>query len=232
MKKLNDTTKMYLKNAVDVAKLLGIEEFIVEPDKICGTHADKLAVIITDVEMDIGCSAIGVNRLDVLANRLKLVNGDIICTFNNELSDALHLKLKSGKTQVDYKCAQSKMIKTVRSFNYTDVYEVTFNKDIVDIVTKAQASMKAEEVTLICDDGVLTYILTDVLNDTFKFESESEVFSIDDTIDDVNFVYKYPAKMFIKILKNCSLGKFNVNQRGSIHVVLSDIGVLIPAIVE
>jgi hypothetical protein len=226
--KLNEETVETILRATAIAKIFGIEQFIIEPHVIRGISGDKAAAIYTQCDIDIGCAAIGVNRIDLLMSRLALgIDNKIECIFDHESDDARMLSISSSKMRVEYRCAKVRTIQAPKELKVADLYRVDFSSELAPVINKAKTAMKAEDVSIMCSDNEVTYKIMDENNDKMLFED-----GIADNIrsaDAVNFIHTYPIKAIYQGLLKSSNSQYYITEKGMLHIVVNGIDLYLPA---
>jgi hypothetical protein len=224
---LDDNTVSTILNATSIAKMFGIEQFIIEPHIIRGISDDRSAAIFTPCDIDIGCAAVGVNRIEILQNRLALSNGNSIdCISDGPLADASMLIIKSSKLNVEYRCAKIKGITAPKELKVADLYEISIDADLAGMINKGKSAMKAEELAIMCNDNRVSYKIYDDNNDKLVYDDSVAVNLTSD--DDINFTYVYPIKSIIQAFTKCTDNKFYITNNGMLHIQVSNIDVYIP----
>lgn len=224
---LDDKAVDMILGATSVAKLFGIEQFIVEPEVIRGISEDRTAAIFTPCDIEIGCAAIGINRIDILVSRLALgIGNQIDCVSDGPLADASMLSIKSPKMKVEYRCAKTKSITAPKELKVADLYEVAFDDDLVKTINKGKTAMKADEIAILCSNNSVSYKIYDESNDKLLYEDGEAVNLVDD--EDINFTHVYPIKSIINAFTKSTEKRFWITGNGMLHIQVNEIDVYIP----
>lgn len=206
-----------------VAKIFGLESFIVNPHIIRGFKSDGTFAINTPCDLDIGCAGIGINRIDVLHGRLALVDENVTldCVFDTPESYARLLHIKSKKLNVEYRFAREEGIKCHKQFNVTDFYRVELTDELKKVLAKSKNAMKSEVVTIICDNGEVSFKIADENNDKMIYQGDTIGYLTNE--ENASFVYNYDIKLLLLAMANTSKNYFNVATRGILHFIIDDI---------
>jgi|688.fasta_scaffold00062_50 hypothetical protein len=225
---LDENTVNIILNAVHVAKLFSIESFIIEPNIIRGINEDRTAAILTECDINIGCKSIGINRMDVLLSRLNLVSNDAIieCHTKSEDMDADKISITTDRLNLEYSCANTLAIKAPTSAKVNDLFEVSIEESLVNILKKGRNAMKTDVIMIMCDNNSVQYKLQDENNDKLLY-NEGFAYNLVDN-SDINFVYKYPIKSILSAFTDCDAKKFYITERGMIKINTKGIDLYIP----
>lgn len=217
-------------SSVLVAKQFDIESLIVSPNKISGMGENATAAIFTEMDNDIGCAGIGINRLDVIGSRIALIDPEeleVDCIFDYSDDEAKSLIFKSKKMKVGYRCANTKKIKAPASLEVRKLYQLTIPETLYDVLNKSKRAMKADEIVILSEDNNISYKILDGENDELLY-SDGTAVNIQDEFQDVNFIIRYPITYFLKALKGCNSGEFFIMEKDMLHCVINGVGVYIP----
>lgn len=224
---LDENTVNKILNAVHVAKLFSIESFIIEPNIIRGINEDRTAAILTECDIDIGCSAIGINRMDVLLSRLNLISGDaIIECISKDDGEASKILISTDRLNLEYGCANTLAIKAPTSAKVKDLYEITIEESLVNVLKKGRTAMKTDVIMIMCDNNSVQYKLQDENNDKLLYNEGFAHNLVDD--EDINFVNRYPIKSILSAFTDCDAKKFYITERGMIKINTRGIDLYIP----
>jgi hypothetical protein len=228
---LETSTVQYIANAVRIAKLFDIEQIVVEPTFISGISEDKTAAIYTVVDNYIGCNTIGLGRISVLQSRLALIESDnttVDCVFDMEQSDASDLVIKTPKLTVNYRCSKVRPNTYPRLLAVDELYKIIIPEDLYTVLSRAKTSMKTLVIVLICNNGEMSYKLTDETNDQLVYSDGNAVSVLDENDTDINFVIRSPLKYFLLAIRHSQDNCLYVTEKDMLKCVISDIGVYIP----
>lgn len=227
--KLDKNTVSYIQSVVETAKLVGIDSIIIEPNLVRAVD-DNTTVIINqnkDVpEMPFG--SIGMNRLDIFTARYDLAKTQEGFTIEAEVDTgsqfARSITMKAKGLKVDYRCANPTAIKAPRQVNDIMKYRIALTSEAVMNLQKAQSAMKAEIVTIVSDNGV-SFELSDLNNDVFKYTFADKV----EVITDGNgkFAHRYPVKTLLPLFKQNAAGHFEIGAKGVASFQLNGLKVFV-----
>jgi hypothetical protein len=216
--------------AVKTAKLFGIESFILEPNIIRGIDETRsVAIFDNNITFDINYS-IGINRLDILVNRLTVFNSienfSVDCIIDEKINEARSLVIKADRVKVEYKCARIKAIQAPKTIEDTRKYKLEISEDIANLFIKADSAMRAETMNISCNDDVVTYEFVDSNNDVFQYESTLKAVNL---VNDnfVNFRHKYSVKLIMLAIKHNNTGNFYITNKGMFNADVNGINVYI-----
>ena len=211
--KITSTDIAFIENVIHTAALVGIDNIIIEPDRVRAMDENQTVVILEEDGIPaFDFSSIGLNRIGVLSSRLNIAKSrdnfgiEAVMDDNNEFVRSLNMTGKG--TKIDFRCANPTHIKAPKQIKDEAIARVPINDEVVDLMQKGIAAMGAEYVKLISNTEV-TFEFVDVNNDVFSHV-------IADQADPVNsstttkFAHKYPAKTLLSLFKNNPKGYFEV----------------------
>lgn len=218
---------------VSLAKLFNIESFVIERGFISGISENTTAAIYVIRDNDIGCNAIAINRMAVLQSRMALIEQDsteIECVYYNESGDADLLRIKSPKLTVEYRCAKTKKIKYPASLAVNDLYSVEIPSDLHSMLTKSKTAMaRATEIVVMSNENEISYKLVDESQDTLLYKDGFSSM-IESGGESVNFVIRYPIKLFLLAIRHASDGYFYITEKDMLKVNVDNICVYVPKV--
>ena len=227
--KLDKNTVSYMQSVIETAKLVGIDSIIIEPNLVRAVD-DNTTVIINQTkdvpEMPFG--SIGMNRLDIFTARYDIAKTQDGFTIEAEVDTgsqfARSIIMKAKGLKIDYRCANPTAIKAPRQVNDVMKYRVALTSDAVMNLQKAQSAMKAEIVTIVSDSGV-SFELSDLNNDVFKYSFADKV----EVITDGNgkFAHRYPVKTLLPLFKQNATGHFEIGAKGVASFQLNGLKVFV-----
>lgn len=231
--KLSKDLVSYIRNAVKVAKIVGIESIAIEKDLIRAMDENKTVVIChtTDVP-DLPFDGIGIGRLDLFSSRFALVDGrDGFSTeaeINNKdnLDQVSQLIFKATGIKIEYRCAESSKIKAPKVIKDPMKYEFKLTADGVDTLVKAQNAMGVDFVTVISNKKGVTFELVDTNNDVFSHEFADQAVDLEERTE-VEFVHRYPVKTLIALFKQNSSQPVEVSGKGILKSVINGLDVFV-----
>jgi hypothetical protein len=221
---LSAPTVQTLLKTIDVCKLFGIEQFILEPSLIKGITIPPQVAIIAQCANDIECDAIAFNRLDILSKRLKLTD-DTVIEYEVNGSFCNKLIIKSKKLKVEYNCANANLIEAPRELGINNLCDITIPEDLHQILNKGFSSIKTGNISILSDESQLMYKFVDETNEQFTY-CDGDIVS-----DDIlNFANNYDAKLFLKAIQKCDNNYFTVADRGVLIFQIDGLNVyMLPA---
>lgn len=215
--------------ATETAKLLSIEDIIIDKNGIRALHPDRTSLILFKQELPLPFESIGINRLNILQQRL-----NVIKDFNDINIDAQVdgennvkiLKFSNKNLSVSYRCANSKTISAPKNVNENFFREVSFTKDAFEMLSKANSAMKSEFFSLISNENGVSFELVDSNNDVFSYVFSTKIDIMDKEFSET-FVYKYDIKEFLPILKHNPNTKVQIGEKGILKLLVNGLDVLI-----
>lgn len=222
--KLKPESLAYVLNVVRTAKLVGIDNIIIEPDTVRAMDDARTVVIFQNEGVpDMEFNSIGINRIDVLMARYEIANStqgfsaEVDTKNEGEDEFATSLILKGKGTKIDYRCADPSKISAPRTINDVIRYSVNLTAEAVTLLQKGVAAMTAENVSIISNDGV-SFELVDVNNDIFKhtFADDAQLVPDEDgeVVSTTKFAHRYPVKTLLALFRSNPEGTFSVGQKG------------------
>lgn len=215
--KLDTDSATYILNVVKTARLVGIDNIIIEHELVRAMDDSNSVVLFQNENVpDLPFGSIGLTRIDTFMARYDIAktqeNFSIEATVNDGDEFTRSLVMKGKGTKIDYRCANPSNIKAPRQVNDTLKFRVPLTADAVLLLQKGQAAMGAENVSIISNDGV-SFELVDVNNDVFKhtFAEDAEALTDD---DNTKFAHRYPAKILLALFKNNPEGSFSIGAKG------------------
>ena len=235
--KLDPDTLAYILNVVKTAKLVGIDNIIIEPDAVRAMDDGRAVVLYQSENVpDMPFGSIGLTRIDVLTARYDIAKTTPNFTVETETkvdgntTFATSLIMKGKGTKIDYRCANPTKINAPKQINDTLRFRVQLNADAVSLLQKGTAAMGAENVAIISDQGV-SFELVDVNNDVFKHTFADNVELIPDTDGNVasssKFAHRYPVKILLALFRNNPNGTFSIGQKGILSFSVNGLTVFV-----
>lgn len=219
--KLTPEDIAFIENVVHTASLAGIDNIIIEPDRVRAMDENQTVMILEEDNIpDFDFISMGINRIGVLVSRLNIAkerdNFGINVTMKDN-DDFVRSLVMTGKgTKIDYLCANPNHLKAPKQIKDESIARVQISKEVVELMQKGIAAMGAEFITLISNDEV-TFELVDVNNDVFSHVIADEAEAVNSS-PTTRFANKYPAKTLLALFKNNPNGYFEM---GGIKGILS-----------
>jgi hypothetical protein len=233
--KLSQEVLDYIEKVVNVAKTAGIDNIIIEKDKVRAIDDDKNVVIFqtTDVPK-FPFGAIGLNRISVFASRYDIakaskdfsVEATIDDTADDEPSFVRSLLLKGKGVKIDYRCANPKTIQAPKALNDTITHKVQMTADAVQMLTKGQSAMAADEVAFAGNKNSVSLEMKDNNSDVFEYTFGDTVL-LENGHKVADFHHRYPIKIINPLFKQNPDGYFTLSSRGMMNIVVNDINVFV-----
>lgn len=229
--KLDNDSIEYLLNVVRTAKLVGIENVIIEPDLVRAIDDAKSVVLYQNKNVpQMPFGSIGLTRTDVFLARYEIARTQDNFTVEVSVDDsgdyARSLIMKAKGTKIDYRCGNPTKINAPRQVNDTLSYRVQLTADGVLLLQKGQAAMNCENVAVVSDEEGVSFQLTDINNDTFKHTFATEVEDLQGS-NDVSFAHRYPVKILLSLFKQNPTGSFEVGSKGILSFPINNLTVFV-----
>jgi len=227
--KLDSSILELINLAVETAKLLSIEEVIIDNNGIRALHPDQVAVLLLKTELELPFTAMGINRLPIFQQRLSVVKDvkDLNITAETDKEGNVRsLKFSNKALSLSYRCANQNTIKAPKNVAENYFREVTFTNEAYDMLIKGQNAMKAELLTLISDKDGVRFELMDSNGDVFSYIFTDKV-ELTNRDSSEMFVFKYPIKIFLPVLKQNANSVLAIGEKGVLKVVVNGIDIMI-----
>lgn len=198
-------TQKIIKNAVDVATVLGIEAVVMDKFSLRGENKELGVVIIMPTsDIDLEIDAIGLGNIGALKNRMSMLNdANITYQLMDKYDDEKivgQIKLSQGRTNISYKCSDPKMIRAPKIINNPTRYKLHLKEEDVQTVIKGIGTMASEYVTFVTEEGKSFFKISDNQGDLFSHELDASIDYIED--DGVELTKTYKAKTLRTIFTN------------------------------
>lgn len=215
----NSKTKQ-LGEAVDVAKMLGIEAVMLSEGKIRGVKSTMDAAIIADLELDIPHAIqIGVGRVNEFSNRASQFESCEAELKVNERNEATSVIFKTKNAKMEFRCAAASMIRFPKSIDDETGTIITITPDEAKLLNRAISSMGSEHVVIqLTRNGNIRFEIVDDVKDCFELVLENNADIQNEDVE--SFVFTYLSKLFTKILtsKNNENIEMRIGVGGSLTV--------------
>lgn len=235
--KLSPDSLAYVLNVIKTAKLVGIENVIIEPNTVRAVDENRTVVLFQNEDVPaLEFSSIGISRLDVLLARYEIASTtpNFLVEFDTKKDGDTEfvttLLLKGKGTKIEYRCADPSKIAAPKSLNDVSRYKVTLNADAVALLQKGVAAMAADNVSVISNEGV-SFELVDANNDVFKHTFSEDVKLVPDADGNVasttKFAHRYPVKTLLALFKSNPAGTFTIGQKGVLSFEVNGLTVFV-----
>lgn len=227
--KLNSETIEQLNQLLTVSSLVSIDNIIIEDGIARGVNEDKTVVLISDQNIpSFGeGNKVGLSRLSMLATRLNLVkgkDGDVqveVKTASNK--DVTHLEISGSGAKVQYKCTASNLIKAPKAVNVLPTWKIDIPVEQLNLIQNGANAMGSKKAILNRKGGKEVFIeFVDTNQDAFTLQiADSASFIGEEEMPNPVFIYYYPAKLLVSLLKAASAD----NQK-DITIIIGNVGTL------
>lgn len=233
---LSKETIEFLSNIIDIAKILKIDNIILDHECARGHLKEEGSMIIQrDNLPKFEFNSLGISRINILDTRLSLLGKDVTIeaeehTKDNGEKTIYKLVLSKAKTVVEFKCADAALMpKAPKNLKDPIYYSFNIDEESVALLSKAQSAIKAETVALVgTKSGVLTK-LNDIDGDMFNHViTDKLTFSPD--CNKEKFFFSYKIRVLIPLLKaafKTDQLTVNITSRGLLNLVVNGINIYI-----
>lgn len=233
---LNQIEIKYILDAVKTAKLVGIENIIIEPNAVRGVDETSSVVLLqTENVPAMSFQSIGLTRIDAFVSRYEIVR-----TLDNFAIEAImddgdtyvkNLKMKGKKVKIEYRCSDPERIRAPQKLNGDYVASIELTGEAVHLLHKGQAAMSTDIVTVLCNqDGEVSFEMVDINNDVFKHVLANKV-DILNGEDSLSFAYRYPLKTILALFKQDSAATMCITERGILQFPVNGMNIhLLPKV--
>lgn len=204
--KLSKHQVQWLDNLLKVARIVGIEDVIVQKDTTRAVDSNQTTLIFHPGGMpDMPCDALGLTRTNVLQARLDLMKDEesfvisLDVDTSTDTSFCRSMKMSSGKVAVDYRCGHPATIRAPKVIHGDVSHTFTIPKETIALMQRGQSAMSADTFSLILSKGVVEFELKDINGDVMVGPVTSDVNTVDGQA--AAFHCRYPAKSVLSILK-------------------------------
>lgn len=229
--KLTPQSVAYILNVVKTAKIVGIDNVIVEPGLVRAMDDDNSVVLFQNENVhELECGSVGLTRIDVLMARYDIAQSQTGFAVEAKVADdeewARSLTLSSKGVKIDYRCANPQQIKAPKQVNDDMLFEVQLNGDAVVLLQKGQSAMSTDVVSIIGDSEGVSFKLVDVNNDVFKHTFTDSVTNIKGD-DKSSFAHRYPIKTLLALFKHNPDGLFKIGAKGILSFPINGLTVFV-----
>lgn len=236
--KLNTNTINFIKNVIKTARLVDVDNIIIETGKVRAIDDNRTVCLLeTENIPEFPFGSMALNRVDIFSSRLALVenrdNFTIDAIIPEKSDQVSSLSMKGEGVKVDYRCANiTTMSKIPKQLADVLKYQIDINLESVTLLQKAQGAMPQQNtvdiVTVVSKNDGVFFELSDVTGDVFSLKFAEGAGSLIAQDDDVQFVYRYPIKTLLSLFKQNPTGKFKIGQKGIFNIVVNGINVYVP----
>ena len=229
--KLDQKSLAYITNVVNTARMVDIDDVIIEPGKVRAIDENKTVVLFQDEDVpEMPFNSIGLNRINVFLSRLGIdkTQEDFAVTVqvddNNEFARGLIMTGKGVK--VDYRCANPRTIQAPKNVNDVLACRVQIIPEAVYLLEKGRTAMGADTVSVISNDKGVTFELIDVNGDKFSHTFTDGVEKLADDAD-TTFVNRYPVATLLSLFKDNPEGTFSIGKKGILNIVVNHLNIFV-----
>lgn len=198
--KLTNTDIDELKSILSACKVIGVDAIVIHQGMARGAKISLDAAILSPTSLSVSEDLrIGIGRVGELEKRLSIFSGPIEIEGKiNEAGDVSMLTLSSGKTKVQFRCTNAKLMKYPKSNEDQPVALITFSKAEVQQAAKAAKTLASEKMVIqISRAGIVTLECVDSSNDRFSIELAKEVEFVEEA---EGIVQTYLAGLLVDVL--------------------------------
>lgn len=227
--KLDPEILAFIKNVVETARLVGIDNIVIEPGKVRAINDEKSVVLFQEEDVPDMDFEVGLNRIGVFLSRLEVARTQDNFMIDVKTDDqgvfARSFAMSAKGFKVDYRCANPKTIAAPKKINDEMLYKIQLTPQAVYMLQKGQSAMSAEPVSLICNPDGVTFEFVDVNSDKFSYTFTDEVTAAKDASD--SFTYKYPIKILLPLFKHNAESTFQIGRKGMLNIVVNNLNVYV-----
>lgn len=231
---VDSQTLSFIQSVVRTASLAKINNIIIEPGRIRAIDDSRTVAIfqIKDVP-DLPFGSIGINRIDVFADRLAIAESasgfSVDVTVKGADTDtpwAQALTFKGKGVKVDYRCANPLTILAPKTLNDADQFKFSLTPEMLMMLQKGQTAMKADVVALQGNDDGVFMEIADINADALTYQI-SESFDNVSTGTETKFSHKYSIKTVLPLFKNNPTCDVYLTTKGMLRMVVNKLDVFI-----
>jgi hypothetical protein len=233
--KVDQLSLAYIENVVATAHLIGIDNIIIEPDRVRAVDEDSTAILlqITGVPV-LPFGSIGLNRIDIFSSRYAIAksvdNFEMVAVVDGpeDAQYARALTMKAKGIKIDYRCANPATIRAPKGLNDAVKFRARMHPEAVLHMHKGASAMESDELTMIGATDSVSFEMADVNGDklTFKFGDAVDNVLAGDT-SEAKFSHRYPIKLLQTLFKANPDGYFYVTSRGMLKVTINNLDVYV-----
>jgi len=234
--KLDQSIVDYIFNVVKTAKLVNIDNIIIEPGLVRAMN-DGRTVVLRSAENvpDLPFSSIGITRINDILARYEIVSKIdgfyVEAKTDSDGEYATQLILKAKRTKVDYRCGDPRTLNAPKQINDVMCHNVELSESVVEMLVKGAAAMGSENVSFISDNDGVVFKLADDNKDIFKCEFETRAIPIANAEGKMpssnSFAHSYSVKTLLALFKNHTDVVFSIGQKGIISFPINGLTVYV-----
>lgn len=233
---LSKETVQFIANVIKVARILKIEHLIIDNECVRGHFQDEGSMIIHNTNLPkFEFSVLGISRIDTLNTRLNLLEGEIVVDAEEKVESPVstiisRLIMSSGKTEVEFKCANPALLQKAPRLLKDPVY-FTFivSQDSILLLSKSQSAFKGDTIALVGSSKGVVAKVSDIEGDMMNHVVTEELSRSTDCDKD-KFYFSYKNKVLLSLLKESIVDgsvQVNITRRGILNLKVLGISVYI-----
>lgn len=250
MKITNDEI-VFIQKAIKAAKLLDINNIIIEPGKVRGANDGGAVFLYQNTSIPaMSFGSLALNRLNDFNARLELAKSqekfeiEITTTAGTDntigfdvydklihKSDPMWVKLltMTGKgTKIEYRGTNPKTIQAPRKMGGVVQYSLTLIPEVVVMIQKGKIAMKSDSVSLIGNNGTVSLSISDINGDVLQYQFTEDAIEVNG--NDVNFSFKYNIDPVLSVFKSNPINTIKLTTKGTIIFDYEGLGLYITPI--
>lgn len=241
MKEISKETLEFIKKVLLISKKLKLENLIIEKNIVRGMYKEEGIFLLQNKEIpDLEFDALGITRVDALCSRFNLLNFKMTSSLEEKIKSTgervvTKLVFTNAKTEVDFRCADIEIMPVIpRAFPDPVYYSFKLNKNVLDIISNAQKSMRDESKSneLISIIGSPDKLIIKVMGDgdTFKHIIEDDIKFYNEKSN--KFAFNYKNKMLLDILNSAVLNdmvEVKLTARGFMNITVNGMDIYLLA---
>ena len=230
---IDSSTIAFMKNAVITAKLAGIENLIIQRDRVRGTNEQRTAILLHENNIpNLPFDSIGLSRIDIFLTRLELVqplkNFEMTFCLSDDKQFVRSLDMRAKNVSVNYRCANPTTIQAPKSFKDSIKYKLNMSPEALLLISKGAGAMGgADDIIIKTNKNKVEVTIEDITNDALTFDLDTNPEVIEGNSLE-HFSYKFPIKMILPLLKQNSGGDFFLTARGILKINVNGLDFYIP----
>lgn len=229
--KLSAETLETLRTSITIAQMTNVDSLIIDENTIRGQALVDAIAIVTPTPCKVEFTVLGLNRLNLLHNRLNLIADNDKCEAFTEDDGNRILKLifKTPKTKIEFRCADPAKIKAPSKVNDPSYYSFKVLDDTIQLLTRSNIAMDADKVTFTGSQGKVFIKVLDTSGDVLEHEV-SDNLQFNPNCDKTEFEATYKTKKLIPLLKDCARNggaEVNITRRNIFGVKVRNFNIFV-----
>lgn len=219
--KLEKEEIVQLQSILTAAQVIGVDDIVIEPDKIRAMDEKKTVVIFHQSDIpQFGFGSLGLTRINSFMKRVDIVKSQenfIIDTMESQDGSWVQsLLLKAKGTKIQHNCNKPEIIQVPKQIGDAMTYQLHLNAEGVMMLQKGRDAMKGNENVIIQSnsDGVC-FKFSDDSGDNFTYTFADEVVNINGG-KGTDFITKLPTKTLLSMFKTNTEGTIEIGGKGTL----------------